>query len=96
MMRPHCDRCDSLVDEHSTWVEDNEAPLDSHGVVMRGSGINPIWHIVINAGGSRLRQEDYDRMFCRACRIAILEAHVKALKNSGTTGGWRVHGAGGA
>ncbi len=38
-----------------------------------------IWHIVIHAGGQVPCEE---KMFCRACRIAILEAHVKNLKEN--------------
>jgi hypothetical protein len=65
-MKPHCDRCDALVDECQTWVEDND--VDGHDY---------IWHFHITAGGSVYADE---KMFCRACRMAILEAYVKELK----------------
>jgi hypothetical protein len=76
MMRPHCDRCDKLCDDYATWLEDNESPLNARGMPMVGSGTNPIWYITVDKGGSH-----EEKMFCSACRIAILEAHVKALKS---------------
>ena len=70
MMRPHCDRCDKLCDEYPSWVEDT--------VTKPEDTTHPLWHINIDAGGdTRYRGE---KMFCRACRIAVLEAHVKGLK----------------
>ena len=72
MLRQHCDRCDALCDEGQTWVEDTGSPLTMSGIVA-----NSIWHIVIHAGGQVPCEE---KMLCRACRIAILEAHVKELK----------------
>jgi hypothetical protein len=71
-LRAHCDRCDALVDECQTWVEDRSPALNT---VLPGDG--HIWHIVIHAGGQVPCEE---KMFCRACRIAILEAYVKGLK----------------
>lgn len=76
MMRLHCDRCDALCDEYPTWVEDNGL-----------AGVAAIWHLVIHAGGLIPCQE---KMFCRVCRIAILETHVAALKKcDGNHGGPR-------
>ena len=83
-MKPHCDRCDNLCDEYPRWVEDNESLLDGTGKLMVGSGANPIWHIDIHSGG---RVESCSRMFCRTCRIAILEAHATALKRVKGEGG---------
>lgn len=79
MMRPHCDRCDGLCDEHPTWVEDDESKLDGLGKPMGGAGVNPIWHIEISA--------DQEGMFCRACWISILEAHLGTLKAIKVNGG---------
>ena len=71
MMRPHCDRCDKLIDAgYPTWLEDNESFLDSRGQPMKGSGSNPIWHI--NVGENK--------MFCKECLIIILETYVSELK----------------
>lgn len=81
MMKPHCDRCDELCNELQTWVEDNESLIDERGQPMVGSGTNPIWHVTIVGGGNA------PKMFCRACRIAILELHVKALKMTKGEGG---------
>ena len=72
MMRAHCDRCDALCDECQTWVEDSYPQQFEHKF---------IWHIVIHAGGQVPCEE---KMFCRACRIAILEAYVKGLKEKQT------------
>lgn len=80
MLRPHCDRCDALCDEHQTWVEDRYIFREDNNV----TGDRPlpaftshVWHIDIHGGGG-------NKMFCRACRIAILEAHVKGLKEKQT------------
>jgi hypothetical protein len=69
-LRAHCDRCDALCDEYPTWVEVDPPMVTPHLM-------NTIWHLVIHAGGQVPCEE---KIFCRACRIAILEAHVAALK----------------
>ena len=74
MMRPHCDRCDKLCDDYPSWLEDHRQAVDSDDV-----GVAAIWHIVIHAGGQVPCEE---KMFCRACRIAILEAYVNSLKET--------------
>ena len=77
MMRPHCDRCDKLCDEYPTWVEDTSLAASS---ALKGlsTDLKSVWHIHIDAGGNVSQREE--KMFCRACRIAILEAHVGGLK----------------
>lgn len=63
MMKPHCDRCDKLLNEpYAGWVEEKEAP----------GGKKFIWHIQICASGE---QKD----LCRTCAIAILTEYVKKL-----------------
>ena len=44
---------------------------------MTGAGVNPIWHVVIHAGGQVPCEE---KMFCLACRIVILEKFVQGCK----------------
>lgn len=68
MLRQHCDRCDKLVDECPTWVEDH---LEGH-----------IWHVEIHTGAQHPEQ-----MFCRACRIVILDAMLRKMCGMKATGG---------
>ena len=77
MMRAHCDRCDAPVEGAPSWIEDNESKLDARGGPMTGAGVNPIWHVVIHAGGQVPCEE---KMFCLACRIVILEKFVQGCK----------------
>ena len=92
MMRPHCDRCDALCDECQTWVEDfehtevcrNALSVSGAPLCICPTSVSRIWHIVIHAGGQVPCEE---KMFCRACRISILEAYIKSLKLTKGEGG---------
>lgn len=67
MMRPHCDRCDTLCGDYKTWIDDSVVGEKAHA-----------WHIFITEGGSTYADEKF---FCRACMIVILATYVQALKS---------------
>jgi hypothetical protein len=74
MMRAHCDRCDKLCDEYPYSIADKQ--VDEQRAKI-GAGAELFWHVAVSSGGCITPNIT---MLCRTCRIAILEAHVRALR----------------
>lgn len=90
MMRPHCDRCEKLCGEYPMYVDCPQlTPVGAERLAHPDTPdtFNRRWHIDILDPHFVRHTHEMASMFCRRCRIEILEEYIKALKKMTTAGG---------